>query len=131
MLQEYTCLTQRPDCPAQVWVFLACVFFFLGLYREAEEAASKGTSSRSLVQNPAKGVSGFDVESFAAAWEAAVTVEMKRKRRLWQLRLIEFGLLCFSSTVPPAEPAALPPGPQGPKHLPFELWKLCVCAVTW
>ena len=43
VLQEYTCLTQKPDCPPPVWVFLACVFFFLGLYREAEEAASKGT----------------------------------------------------------------------------------------
>lgn len=43
VLQEYRCLTQRPECPAQVWVFLACVFFFLGLYSEAEEAASKGT----------------------------------------------------------------------------------------
>uniref|UniRef100_H3DJH0 Intraflagellar transport protein 56 n=1 Tax=Tetraodon nigroviridis TaxID=99883 RepID=H3DJH0_TETNG len=44
-MEEYTCLTQRPDCPAQVWVFLACVFFFLGLYKEAEEAASKAPPS--------------------------------------------------------------------------------------
>lgn len=35
----------KPDCPAQVWVFLACALFFLGLYNEAEEAASKGRLS--------------------------------------------------------------------------------------
>lgn len=35
----------NPDCPAQVWVFLACALFFLGLYNEAEEAASKGRLS--------------------------------------------------------------------------------------
>lgn len=32
----------KPDCPDQVWVYLACAMFFLGLYKEAEEAASKG-----------------------------------------------------------------------------------------
>uniref|UniRef100_A0A674MFB4 Intraflagellar transport protein 56 n=1 Tax=Takifugu rubripes TaxID=31033 RepID=A0A674MFB4_TAKRU len=50
-MEEYRSLTQRPECPAQVWVFLACVFFFLGLYSEAEEAASKGTSPLSPLQN--------------------------------------------------------------------------------
>ncbi|XP_056891667.1 intraflagellar transport protein 56 isoform X1 [Takifugu flavidus] len=44
-MEEYRSLTQRPECPAQVWVFLACVFFFLGLYSEAEEAASKAPLS--------------------------------------------------------------------------------------
>uniref|UniRef100_A0A674MVC7 Intraflagellar transport protein 56 n=1 Tax=Takifugu rubripes TaxID=31033 RepID=A0A674MVC7_TAKRU len=50
-MEEYRSLRQRPECPAQVWVFLACVFFFLGLYSEAEEAASKGTSPLSPLQN--------------------------------------------------------------------------------
>lgn len=40
--QEYKSLTAKPDCPAQVWVYLACALFFLGLYKEAEEAALKG-----------------------------------------------------------------------------------------
>lgn len=35
----------KADCPAQVWVYLACALFFLGLYKEAEEAASKGRFS--------------------------------------------------------------------------------------
>lgn len=35
-------MTMKPECPAEVWVFLACALFFLGLYKEAEEAASKG-----------------------------------------------------------------------------------------
>uniref|UniRef100_A0AAX7UJA5 Intraflagellar transport protein 56 n=1 Tax=Astatotilapia calliptera TaxID=8154 RepID=A0AAX7UJA5_ASTCA len=32
-------------CPAEVWVYLACALFFLGLYKEAEEAASKAPMS--------------------------------------------------------------------------------------
>lgn len=40
--QEYKALTLQPDCPLEVWVLLACAMFFLGLYKEAEEAASKG-----------------------------------------------------------------------------------------
>uniref|UniRef100_A0A7N6B0C0 Intraflagellar transport protein 56 n=1 Tax=Anabas testudineus TaxID=64144 RepID=A0A7N6B0C0_ANATE len=38
-------LTMKPECPAEVWVYLACSLFFLGLYKEAEEAASKGPMS--------------------------------------------------------------------------------------
>ncbi|XP_062304366.1 intraflagellar transport protein 56 [Osmerus eperlanus] len=40
-MEEYRSLTVSPDSPEEVWVFLACTLFFLGLYREAEEAASK------------------------------------------------------------------------------------------
>lgn len=42
--QEYKSLTMKPDCPAEVWVYLGCALFFLGLYKEAEETASKGRS---------------------------------------------------------------------------------------
>lgn len=35
----------KPDCAAEVWVYLACAMFFLGLYKEAEEAASKGKAN--------------------------------------------------------------------------------------
>uniref|UniRef100_A0A8C3B315 Intraflagellar transport protein 56 n=1 Tax=Cyclopterus lumpus TaxID=8103 RepID=A0A8C3B315_CYCLU len=41
-MEEYKSLTMKPECPAEVWVFLACALFLLGLYKEAEEAASKG-----------------------------------------------------------------------------------------
>uniref|UniRef100_A0A8D0D3Q1 Intraflagellar transport protein 56 n=1 Tax=Sander lucioperca TaxID=283035 RepID=A0A8D0D3Q1_SANLU len=44
-MEEYKSLTMKPECPAQVWVFLACALFFLGLYKEAEEAASKAPMS--------------------------------------------------------------------------------------
>uniref|UniRef100_A0A3Q2QDN7 Intraflagellar transport protein 56 n=1 Tax=Fundulus heteroclitus TaxID=8078 RepID=A0A3Q2QDN7_FUNHE len=40
-MEDYKSLTMRPDCPADVWVYLGCALFFLGLYKEAEEAASK------------------------------------------------------------------------------------------
>uniref|UniRef100_A0A7N6B1B3 Intraflagellar transport protein 56 n=1 Tax=Anabas testudineus TaxID=64144 RepID=A0A7N6B1B3_ANATE len=44
-MEEYKSLTMKPECPAEVWVYLACSLFFLGLYKEAEEAASKGPMS--------------------------------------------------------------------------------------
>ncbi|KAF7654445.1 hypothetical protein LDENG_00069740 [Lucifuga dentata] len=44
-MKEYKSLTTNPDCPAEVWVNLACAMFFLGLYKEAEEAASKAPVS--------------------------------------------------------------------------------------
>ncbi|XP_034044353.1 intraflagellar transport protein 56 [Thalassophryne amazonica] len=48
-MEEYKSLTMKPECPAEVWVFLACALFFLGLYKEAEEAVSK--APRSPLQN--------------------------------------------------------------------------------
>uniref|UniRef100_A0A3Q2UWC1 Intraflagellar transport protein 56 n=1 Tax=Haplochromis burtoni TaxID=8153 RepID=A0A3Q2UWC1_HAPBU len=44
-MEEYKSMTNKPECPAEVWVYLACALFFLGLYKEAEEAASKAPMS--------------------------------------------------------------------------------------
>uniref|UniRef100_A0A3B4ZM09 Intraflagellar transport protein 56 n=1 Tax=Stegastes partitus TaxID=144197 RepID=A0A3B4ZM09_9TELE len=44
-MEEYKSLTRNPECPAEVWVYLACALFFLGLYKDAEEAASKAPMS--------------------------------------------------------------------------------------
>uniref|UniRef100_A0A8C2PXA7 Intraflagellar transport protein 56 n=1 Tax=Cyprinus carpio TaxID=7962 RepID=A0A8C2PXA7_CYPCA len=44
-MEEYKALTLRPECPVDVWVYLGCSLFFLGLYKEAEEAALKGLSA--------------------------------------------------------------------------------------
>ncbi|XP_061883038.1 intraflagellar transport protein 56 [Entelurus aequoreus] len=44
-MEEYKTMTAKPDCNPDVWVYLACVMFFLGLYKEAEEAALKGPQS--------------------------------------------------------------------------------------
>uniref|UniRef100_A0A665XDF5 Intraflagellar transport protein 56 n=1 Tax=Echeneis naucrates TaxID=173247 RepID=A0A665XDF5_ECHNA len=44
-MEEYKSLTINPECPAEVWVYLACALFFLGLYKEAEDAASKAPMS--------------------------------------------------------------------------------------
>uniref|UniRef100_A0A8C7VV61 Intraflagellar transport protein 56 n=1 Tax=Oncorhynchus mykiss TaxID=8022 RepID=A0A8C7VV61_ONCMY len=41
LLQEYKALTDKPDCRPDVWVYLACTLFFLGLYKEGEEASRK------------------------------------------------------------------------------------------
>uniref|UniRef100_A0A8C8F5R7 Intraflagellar transport protein 56 n=1 Tax=Oncorhynchus tshawytscha TaxID=74940 RepID=A0A8C8F5R7_ONCTS len=40
-MEEYRALTLRLEESGEVWVYLACTQFFLGLYREAEEAANK------------------------------------------------------------------------------------------
>uniref|UniRef100_A0AAY4A4B6 Intraflagellar transport protein 56 n=1 Tax=Denticeps clupeoides TaxID=299321 RepID=A0AAY4A4B6_9TELE len=41
-MEEYKEMTLKPDCPLEVWVYFGCSLFFLGLYKEAEEAALKG-----------------------------------------------------------------------------------------
>ncbi|KAF4111894.1 intraflagellar transport protein 56 isoform X2 [Onychostoma macrolepis] len=45
-MEEYKALTLRPECPVDVWVNLGCSLFFLGLYKEAEEAALKGPKTQ-------------------------------------------------------------------------------------
>ncbi|XP_053353734.1 intraflagellar transport protein 56 isoform X3 [Clarias gariepinus] len=45
-MEEYKALTLSPDSPPDVWVFLGCALFFLGLYKEAEEAALRGPKSQ-------------------------------------------------------------------------------------
>uniref|UniRef100_A0A8C1FFI3 Intraflagellar transport protein 56 n=1 Tax=Cyprinus carpio carpio TaxID=630221 RepID=A0A8C1FFI3_CYPCA len=47
-MEEYRALTLRPECPVEVWVYLGCSLFFLGLYKEAEEAALKGLPSHTI-----------------------------------------------------------------------------------
>ncbi|XP_054635770.1 intraflagellar transport protein 56 isoform X1 [Dunckerocampus dactyliophorus] len=44
-MEEYKTMTMKPDCPPDVWVYLGCAMFFLGLYKDAEEAALKGPKS--------------------------------------------------------------------------------------
>uniref|UniRef100_A0A671TIH1 Intraflagellar transport protein 56 n=1 Tax=Sparus aurata TaxID=8175 RepID=A0A671TIH1_SPAAU len=44
-MEVFFSLTSKPECPEQVWVYLACALFFLGLYKEAEDAASKAPMS--------------------------------------------------------------------------------------
>ncbi|XP_061864848.1 intraflagellar transport protein 56 isoform X2 [Colius striatus] len=45
-LEEYEALTKQPACSPDVWVNLACTYFFLGMYTEAEQAALKAPKSR-------------------------------------------------------------------------------------
>ncbi|KFU84543.1 Tetratricopeptide repeat protein 26, partial [Chaetura pelagica] len=45
-LEEYEALTQQPACNPDVWVNLACTYFFLGMYTQAEQAALKAPRSR-------------------------------------------------------------------------------------
>ncbi|XP_062424651.1 intraflagellar transport protein 56 isoform X3 [Rhea pennata] len=45
-LEEYEALTKKPACSPDVWVNLACTYFFLGMYTQAEQAALKAPKSR-------------------------------------------------------------------------------------
>ncbi|XP_062480155.1 intraflagellar transport protein 56 isoform X1 [Pezoporus occidentalis] len=45
-LEEYETLTKQPACNPDVWVNLACTYFFLGMYIQAEQAALKAPKSR-------------------------------------------------------------------------------------
>ncbi|XP_067998713.1 intraflagellar transport protein 56 [Melanerpes formicivorus] len=44
-LEEYEALTKKPACSPDVWVNLACTYFFLGMYTQAEQAALKAPKS--------------------------------------------------------------------------------------
>ncbi|KAM4671325.1 intraflagellar transport protein 56 isoform 1-T1 [Amazona ochrocephala] len=44
-LEEYEALTKQPACNPNVWVNLACTYFFLGMYTQAEQAALKAPES--------------------------------------------------------------------------------------
>ncbi|KAG7491615.1 hypothetical protein MATL_G00005570 [Megalops atlanticus] len=45
-MEEYKALTLKPGFTADVWVYLGCTLFFLGLYEEAEAAALKAPKSQ-------------------------------------------------------------------------------------
>ncbi|XP_032826363.2 intraflagellar transport protein 56 [Petromyzon marinus] len=45
-MEEYEAMTKRDGCNPDVWVNLACVYFFLGMYSEADAAALKAPKSR-------------------------------------------------------------------------------------
>nr|XP_033789287.1 intraflagellar transport protein 56 isoform X1 [Geotrypetes seraphini] len=45
-MEEYESISKREVCNPDVWVNLACTYFFLGMYKEAEEAATKAPKSR-------------------------------------------------------------------------------------
>ncbi|XP_068047579.1 intraflagellar transport protein 56 isoform X4 [Anomalospiza imberbis] len=44
-LEEYEALTKQATCNPDVWVNLACTYFFLGMYTQAEQAALKAPKS--------------------------------------------------------------------------------------
>ncbi|XP_028345492.1 intraflagellar transport protein 56 isoform X5 [Physeter macrocephalus] len=45
-LEEYENATKEENCNPEVWVNLACTYFFLGMYKQAEEAGFKAPKSR-------------------------------------------------------------------------------------
>lgn len=42
LFQEYENATKEENCNPEVWVNLACTYFFLGMYKQAETAGFKG-----------------------------------------------------------------------------------------
>ncbi|XP_062062469.1 intraflagellar transport protein 56 isoform X2 [Lepus europaeus] len=45
-LEEYENAAKEENCNPEVWVNLACTYFFLGMYKQAEEAGFKAPKSR-------------------------------------------------------------------------------------
>ncbi|XP_033620400.1 intraflagellar transport protein 56 isoform X2 [Fukomys damarensis] len=45
-LEEYETATKEENCNPEVWVNLACTYFFLGMYKQAEAAGFKAPKSR-------------------------------------------------------------------------------------
>ena len=50
MLQEYLRLVTSPTVNPEVWNFLGCCRFLLGMYQEADEAAQKGTEAADVLK---------------------------------------------------------------------------------
>ncbi|XP_030886551.1 intraflagellar transport protein 56 isoform X2 [Leptonychotes weddellii] len=46
LLEEYENVTKEENCNPEVWVNLACTYFFLGMYKQAEAAGFKAPKSR-------------------------------------------------------------------------------------
>uniref|UniRef100_A0A2K5EYL5 Intraflagellar transport protein 56 n=1 Tax=Aotus nancymaae TaxID=37293 RepID=A0A2K5EYL5_AOTNA len=46
LLEEYENATKEENCNSEVWVNLACTYFFLGMYKQAEAAGFKASKSR-------------------------------------------------------------------------------------
>uniref|UniRef100_A0A4X1VBB2 Intraflagellar transport protein 56 n=1 Tax=Sus scrofa TaxID=9823 RepID=A0A4X1VBB2_PIG len=46
LLEEYENATKEENCNPEVWVNLACTYFFLGMYKQAEAAGFKAPKSR-------------------------------------------------------------------------------------
>uniref|UniRef100_UPI00358E2640 intraflagellar transport protein 56-like n=1 Tax=Myxine glutinosa TaxID=7769 RepID=UPI00358E2640 len=44
-MELYRKCLERENCSPEVWIKLACVFFYLGMYKEADETALKGIKS--------------------------------------------------------------------------------------
>lgn len=44
-LEEYNKILKNKDTPPELWTFLSCCYFYLGMYKEAEAAVTKGPKS--------------------------------------------------------------------------------------
>ena len=44
-VQEYEKLSKREGTDPNVWTYLGCCYFMLGMYQEADKVAQKGTST--------------------------------------------------------------------------------------
>ncbi|KFM78403.1 Tetratricopeptide repeat protein 26, partial [Stegodyphus mimosarum] len=44
-MEEYNKILQKEDAPAEVWTYLGCCYFYLGMYKEADAAVTKGPKS--------------------------------------------------------------------------------------
>lgn len=42
LFQEYNRILKRSEAPLEVWTYLGCCYFYLGMYKEADAAVSKG-----------------------------------------------------------------------------------------
>ncbi|KAK2151841.1 hypothetical protein LSH36_349g03056 [Paralvinella palmiformis] len=51
-MEEYERMTKRDTFHPEVWTYLACCYFFLGMYQDADEAAQKADASSSAPRTP-------------------------------------------------------------------------------
>ncbi|GIY25285.1 intraflagellar transport protein 56 [Caerostris extrusa] len=44
-MEEYNHILKSPEVPPEVWTYLGCCYFYLGMYKEADAAVNKGPKS--------------------------------------------------------------------------------------
>lgn len=101
LFQEYENMTKQPGCNPDVWVNLACTYFFLGMYTQAEEAALKGEVNNCSVNDTYLWLDIYRISGFTKAFDFINEI-------IWQMTIYfakcDFGLLIRVGKTKPKMP---------------------------
>lgn len=104
MFQEYENATKEENCNPEVWVNLACTYFFLGMYKQAEAAGFKGkwallisgilTNSKSHFEDFKTYLIPFSIEE-----KSSDIRKLKKKKNFTLERILDLSNFTFKKRV--------------------------------